>query len=465
MRWRLVAVLVGLVAVVLLVHDVPLASHLRRVERDRIVTGLERDAFVIAGRAVETLGAGRAAGDPSLQQLVDAYRSDTDARVVVTDRAGTAMVISDEDAAAGADYSTRPEIAAAASGEIVSGRRESRTLGTELLFVSVPVLSGDEVVGVVRLTYPASAVDERVERRVRGLVVVAAISVLMALVAALVFATTVTRPLRRLRDATERLASGEEAVQAPDDDGPPEVRSLARAFNAMSSRLSALMDAQRAFAGDASHQLRTPLTALRLRLDQAAATVDDDPDATRLRIEAATAETERLQHLVDQLLMLARTEGRAVEQVVVDLARVARERVEMWQPLAAEQDVTVTCSTPDSAPVRAAPEAAEQVIDNYVDNALAVAPTGSTLEVVVRRDGGDVVVEVLDRGPGMSDEQRAHAFDRFWRAPGSVSGGSGLGLAIVRRLVDASGGAVSLAPREGGGTVASAVFRSARAPG
>jgi signal transduction histidine kinase len=297
---------------------------------------------------------------------------------------------------------------------------------------------------------------------VRGLLVVGLISVLMALVAALVLATSVTRPLRRLRTATEHLAAGEDGVQAPDDDGPPEVRSLARSFNTMSTRLSTLLAAQRSFAGDASHQLRTPLTALRLRLEQASELVDHDPREARVRLEAATAETERLQHVVDQLLMLARTEGRSAERVVVDLAAVARERATMWEPLAAEQDVVVTADAMDgSALVLAAPHAVEQVIDNYLDNALRVAPVGSSLDVVVVREGSGVAVRVLDRGPGMTAEQRAHAFDRFWRAPDAASGGSGLGLAIVQRLVEASGGSVALEARAGGGTVASAVFPAA----
>jgi signal transduction histidine kinase len=458
MRWRLVAVFVGIMVAVLAAHDLPLASHLRRVERDRIITGLERDAFVLAGQAEEALEDGDAAGNPALQLLVDDYRRTTGARVIVTDREGIAMVISDEEAAAGADYSTRPEIAAAGAGEPQWGRRDSRTLDTELLYVAVPVLSGSDVKGVVRLTYPASVVDDRVNRRVRGLLVVALISVVMAVAAAWGLANTVARPLRRVRLATERLAAGEDHVQVPDDEGPPEVRSLARSFNTMSSQLSGLLGSQRSFAGDASHQLRTPLTALRVRLDQAAEAIDEHPAEAKLRIEAATAETERLQHLVSQLLMLARTEGRSVERVVVDLASVARERVQMWQLLAEDSDVEVVCSAVARADVLAAPEATEQVIDNFLDNALGVAPAGSRVEVEVGPAPGGVVLRVLDRGAGMSDEQRVHAFDRFWRAPDAASGGSGLGLAIVQRLVEASGGTVQLAQRHGGGTVASAVF-------
>ena len=461
MRWRLVAVLVGLTVAVLAVHDLPLAAHLRRVERDRIVTGLERDAFILAGRAEEALEAGTAAGDPDLQALVDSYRLIDGPRVLVTDTDGIAMVISDEETAAGADYSTRPEIVVALSGVPRTGQRSSRTLGVELLFVAVPVLSGDRVMGAVRLTYPSSVVDDRVADRVRGLLIVAVISIVAAIVAAWALANTVTRPLRRLRLATERLASGDLDVRAPDDEGPPEVRSLAASFNTMSARLAELLGAQRSFAGDASHQLRTPLTALRVRLEQAAAAVDVDPAAARLRIEAAGAEAERLQHLVDQLLMLARSEGKTAVRTVVDLAATARERVSIWQPLAEEQGVELVCSAPQASPIMAIPEAVEQVIDNYLDNALAVAPPGTAVEVVVANVATVVTVRVLDRGRGMTDEQRAHAFDRFWRAPDAASEGTGLGLAIVARLVGASGGYVELSARDGGGTIAMATFVAA----
>ncbi len=459
MRWRLVAVLVGITIMVLVVHDVPLAAHLREVERDRIVTALQRDAFTMAGRVQTALDGGTAVANASLQDLIDRYRAADGARVTVTDRAGRAVLISDDESAAGADYSTRPEIAAAMAGTAVTGTRTSKTLGIDLLYVAVPVRSGDQILGTVRLTYPTTVVDQRVASRMRGLLVVAVISILTALVAAIVVSATLSRPLRRVRAATERLAAGDLDARAPVDEGPPEIRSLAASFNAMSERLTGLLASQRDFAGDASHQLRTPLTALRLRLDQAADLMDTDPGAARERLDAASVETERLQHLIDQLLMLARTEGRVtVNLVTVDLVAAANERAEVWGSLAEEQGVRVTCDAPGPVWVLALPQAVEQVIDNYVDNALAVAPAGTAVEIVVRR-GADrhAIVSVSDRGPGLTEQQRAHAFDRFWRG-GRAAGatGSGLGLAIVAQLVRASGGEARLDARDGGGLVASA---------
>jgi len=470
----LVAVFVAITIVVLAAHDIPLAAHLRAVERDRLVTGLERDAFVIAGRAEEMLESGTGGGDPGLQMIIDTYRSSSGARVVITDRSGIATAISDEEVAAGANYGTRPEIASALAGAPTTGERFSATLGFRLLFVAVPVLSGDSVVGTVRLTYPAAEVGRRVATRVRGLLVVALISVVTAAGAAAVLASTFIRPIRRLRSATDRLAGGELTVTAPTDEGPPEIRGLAHAFNAMSTRIQRLVDEQRAFAGDASHQLRTPLTALRLRLDQAAAMVDSDPAGARLRLESASAETERLQHLVDGLLALARADGRTGVTEPIDVALLARERVEVWSSLADEQGVSMTAHASDPAVALAIPGAVEQVLDNFIDNALAVTPPGGRIEVSVEVEpagnvavaGEYVVIHVRDTGPGMTDEQLTHAFDRFWRAGGSATRGSGLGLAIVAQLATASGATATITRRASGGIDAAAAFRSptARTP-
>jgi len=464
-RWRLVAVLVGVTAMILIVHDIPLAAHLRRVERDRLITGLERDAFTIAGRAEELLENGAAAlpdEEAALSALLGEYRGNTGGRVIVTDSSGIAVVSSDEEVIAGNDYSTRPEIAEALSGIPASGERDSSTLGMRLAYVAVPVVSGAVVEGAVRITYPSSVIGDRVESRVRGLLVVALVSLGVALAAAIIFAQTVARPLRRLTRATEQLADGDLTVRASVDDGPPEVRSLATSFNTMGRRIERMIERQRSFAGDASHQLRTPLTALRLRLEQVGEELERDPAAARVRLDAAATETERLQRLIEGLLALARAEGRGPEPTVVDAAAIVRERVELWRALGEEQGVAVNVTTPVTELVLAAPGAVEQIVDNLVDNALQVAPRGTAVDVRTVRSGTTTELHVLDRGPGMSAEQIEHAFDRFWRAADAPPGGSGLGLAIVAGLAEAGGGTVRLEPRPGGGLSAAVAFRSSR---
>jgi signal transduction histidine kinase len=459
-RWRLVAVLVGIVVLVLAAQNIPLARHLKRVERDRLITALERDAFTLAGRSATALDRDEAGRDPAVARMIREYRGDSDARVVVTDESGRAVVSSDEESIAGRDYGSRPEIATALAGDPVSGARHSDTLRTDLVYVAVPVLAGDDVIGAVRVTYPAGVIADRVDDRVRSLTLVAVITVAMAALVALVVAATVTRPLRSLRRTTERLASGDLSARAEASDGPREVRDLAAAFNRMSERTQRLVDEQRAFAGDASHQLRTPLTALRLRLEQAGDLLQADPEGAKARLESASAETERLQHVIDGLLALARADAGGDPTAPVDVAAVARDRVDMWRPLAEEEGVRVRVDVDDRpVEVLAVPGALEQILDNLVDNSLAVAPPRSAIELAVRRDAEAVEVTVADRGPGMTPEQIARSFDRFWRAADADHPGTGLGLSLVRHLARASGGDVGLAARAGGGLVATLRLR------
>lgn len=381
--------------------------------------------------------------------------------MIVNDE-GTAIVTSDDDQSSlGSSYASRPEIAEALAGRITSGKRYSDTLKTELLYVTVPVFSGDTVTGAVRLTYPSHVVTDAVNRQIWQLGLVALVTVLVAGLVAFIFSGRVTRRLTLLQLATERLAAGDLSARADEESGAPELRSLSTSLNRMAKRLDALIQQQRTFAADASHQLRTPLTALRLRLERARELLDSDPPAATERLAAAEREVDRLGDIVEGLLVLSRTEVSTAALQVLDLAQIAQERVEQWQPLGQETDVTIRYEGATTAPVRATVLAPAQILDNYLDNALSVSPIGATIVVRVVVTGSATSLHVLDEGPGLSPEDCVRAFDRFWRAD-SAHPGSGLGLAVVAQLAQASRAAVALAPRPESGIDASAVFESAR---
>ncbi len=455
MRWRLILVLVGFTAIVLLIQNVPLASYLRSVERDRIITGMQVSGLTLAGLSVEALSAEPPTSTPALTLPVKAYAAQSGARVVVVDSQGVVVAASEDEIGAQFGNPSRPEIADALAGRSVSGERESQTLGEPLLYVAVPVRSGTRVLGAVRLTYPLSEVNAAVNDRVRGLGVAALITLLAAAVIAVLVASAVTRRVRRLTDAAERIADGDLSARA-DVSGGGELEELATSFNTMADRVEVVVASQKGFAGDASHQLRTPLTALRLRLESASELMPDD-DPALPQIESARDEIDRLQRLIDGLLVLARADGRDQETVPVDVSRLAADRVEAWQPLADERGVHLHLDAPGIAVARAVPSATEQIIDNYVDNALEVAPSGSRIVVTVRSDPSGVVLTVDDMGPGLAAEDRVHAFDRFWRKEQDGSG-SGLGLAVVSSLAGAGGGTVWLDESPLGGLRAAARF-------
>ncbi len=459
---RFIAAIAAVTLLVLLVQDVPLAFYMHQNEQNKITGTLQRDALVLAGRSQTALWSPSSASTEQLSTLAADYHNSGGARVVIVNASGTAIVTSDDDqATVGEDYSTRPEIQAALAGSIATGTRFSSVLNQSLLYVTVPVFNGANTIGAVRLTYPEDIVTNAVNAQVWVLGLVALTTLLLAAIAGTIFARGLTRRLNALEVATEALADGDLSVRADTRHGPPELRSLARTFNTMTARLQALINLQNGFASDASHQLRTPLTALRLRLERASDLIATDPQGAAERLIAAEREADRMSDLIEGLLQLSRAESSSVAQTTVDLAEIANARVEHWQPLADEHGVMIRCEAPSSARITAVPTAVEQIIDNFIDNALSVSPAKSLIIVRVAPDRDGIALSVLDEGPGLSSEECLRAFDRFWRAS-SETPGTGLGLAIVRQLAIASQAHAELIPRSPRGLEARVVFQTAR---
>jgi signal transduction histidine kinase len=215
----------------------------------------------------------------------------------------------------------------------------------------------------------------------------------------------------------------------------------------MVARLDVLVGNQEEFVADASHQLRSPLTALRLRIENLR--YDADP-AAEADLDGALEEVERLSRLVNGQLALARADRRAPERSVHEVAPLIEARGEAWRAAAAEADVALEVSAAPGIRCELAEGALEQVLDNLLANAIEAAPPGTAVALAAERRDGSVEITVTDAGPGMDAAAREHAFDRFWRGREDPRG-SGLGLAIVKRLVEADGGTVRLQEADGGG--------------
>lgn len=444
MKRRLLGTYLLLTLVVLIALELPLAISYRDRQISQLQSGLERDAFVISSY-VERAVIGTKGVD--LDAVAVNYRNDTGGRLVIVGANGD--VLADSDPAAGGErnFASRPEIAEALGSGVATGSRYSNTLGTGLVYAAVPITDGDRVVGAVRISYSTDQIDAKVHRYWLLLIGAGAVTLVVAGALGILLARWVTRPLAGLQRAATSIGDGDLSTRADVDDGPPEVRELAVAFNTTAVRLEQLVTAQEQFVADASHQLRTPLTALRLRLEMLELDADDD---ARDDLEGARREVQRLSRLVDGLLALARAE-RAIDARPrrLDVDPELLERAAAWQPLANERGTRIDVQT-SALRARFTPDHLGQMLDNLIANALEVSPSGST--ITIRSDiensptGTLVAIHVIDQGPGMSPEQRERAFDRFWRASPTRGelGGSGLGLAIVAKLVAADGGRAEL---------------------
>jgi signal transduction histidine kinase len=311
---------------------------------------------------------------------------------------------------------------------------------------AAPVYSpGGPLVGTVVLARSTNSLDRGILTLWLILGTVGVVALLAAALLASALARWVNRPLAGLDSAARRLADGDLAIRAVVGSGPPELRRLATTFNTMAGRLEALVHGNRAVIADVSHQLRTPLAALRLRLDLLAA--DTDP-VTGHELAGALEELARLSRLVDGLLAVARAENVVPVPVTVDVSEAARERVVAWHPDAREGGRAGGGAARGPALAWIGEGHLEQVLDNLIANALEALSAGHQITVTTKTTTSGAQIIVADNGPGMNAEDRERAFLRFST---SNPNGTGLGLAIVHRLVTSNGGTASLSQTPGGG--------------
>jgi signal transduction histidine kinase len=453
MRLRtLLLAAVGYVLVLAVVAlEVPLAVSLRDRVDAEVRAQASSQADVLAATASDLLAPGQR---DRLRSLVAASAGRLRGRVLVVDGHGRVLVDSGRPHTSGQDFSGRPEVAAALRGRPRQVRRHSTTLATDLLATAVPVVAKGRAVGAVRVTQNLAAVRSAERRTLGALVLIGGVVLAIGLLAGVVLAARIAGPVRRLEATARRVADGDlDARTVPE--GSAEQRSLAHSVNVMTERLAELLARQRRFVADASHQLRTPLTGLRLRLENLRAGIDRGVAPAPAELDAALEEVDRLAIIVSDLLELSRAEreGAAGEGVTTDAISAARRAAERWAPQAAAEGGRVLVDV--QADVARAPwsdTALDRMLDALVENALLYGGSGPTVRVVVDADA----LAVEDDGPGIALDERELVFERFHRgrgAQGAVAG-TGLGLAIVRELAERGGGRATLRERPGGGTVA-----------
>jgi signal transduction histidine kinase len=454
LRARLLAAFAYVLVIVIVALTVPLALNLSKRVDAEIKSEARGQAQLLSASA-----AGRLGNATELTRLVRRSATELGGRVIVVDARGRLLADSAGGGLRSTSYADRPEIARALRGEADQGTRQSESLDEELLFTTVPVVVGTRTRGAVRVTQSVDAVNDEVRSDVLALIGVGVVALLLGLGVAWLLAGSLARPLRGLADASARVAGGNLDARADEDAGSTEQRELARSFNDMTDRLGRSLTAQREFVANASHQLRTPLTGLRLRLEAASLATRDE--RVKRDLDAAEHETERLAKLLGELLELARERERPAG-VRLSLAEAARDARERWAGPAGRSGHSLVVEGDEEAEVVASAQDVAAILDNLVGNALAYSPGGTTVTIATGRDGGRALLAVLDEGPGLRPEDRERVFERFFRgSAGRDVAGTGLGLAVVDALARRWGGSASIGNREPGGAEARVVLPAA----
>jgi signal transduction histidine kinase len=447
LRTRLVVAFLYVLLAVVLALTIPLAVSLSR----RGKADLEARTLIDAQTMAAYLDRSVLADPARLSAVVAQTTPDRVERVIVTDADGR-VIYDTDDEAIGRNFANgeRPEIDAALLGQPTAGDRFSDTLDQPILVAAAPVIQGTPI-GAIRLTRDYAEVDEATRRTVVALFAIGGTAVVAGVIIAFALAGSIARPIQRLAGAAHRLGEGDLDARAGETGGAAEVQDLARSFDAMADRLQRTVTAQREFVANASHQLRTPLTGLKLRLEGAIDATDDAEQ--RRRLEAADAEVDRLAQIVERLLAVARRVELG-EPTQVDLREAAQGAAERWRERAATLGATIEVSGGQAA-AAADPTDVAQIFDNLLDNAIAYAAGPIRIDT---SDGDRATALVVDRGPGIDPRERDRVTERFYRGRAAPPGGSGLGLAIVRDLAEKWDGTIAISPTDGGGTTVTVTF-------
>ena len=327
---------------------------------------------------------------------------------------------------------------------LLRGRPASGSVSVDghgYFFAAEPRIQGKFFV----LLRPKSVTKSQWKPFAYGLLIAALAGSLLAALVAFLLARRISRPVRRVAEAARSLARGAHPDPIPVE-GPAELATLATAFNDLAAQLARAREAERNFLLSVSHELKTPLTAIR---GYAEAVQDGAIDPREAAVTVAQ-EAARLERLVHDLLDLARMNKTdfSVHQSEIDLTDVADDAVRRYEGKAADFGVELSAVTDGEAPAIADADRVLQVVSNLVENALRLTPRGGAVRVITAP--GELRVE--DTGPGLEDDDRSRAFERFYlyeRYGRERPVGTGLGLAIVKELTEAMGGTVSVESQPG----------------
>jgi len=355
---------------------------------------------------------------------------------------------------------TRPEIQSALSGQSSSAVRRINALeGQRVLYAAAPVFGADNQVAslvYIATPLPTNGLPRSLILQITGAVLAGGC---IAGLTGILLARNLSIPLEDLDQAADAVSRGNLGQQVPIHQTVRELGNLGQSFNEMTASLRRSTELKNAFIADVTHELRTPLTVLKGTVETLQDGALDDKEGRIKLLDSMKRETERMIRLVNQLLVLARSDADSLdlEFQTFDLAVKAQERADILAPLASRKGVQIVLRVPPDADchVSSDPNRTAQVIDNLLDNALRYAPPGSAVTINLERSGALVQCSIEDAGPGIPEKDLPKIFNRFYRVEAArdrESGGSGLGLAIAKALTEAQGGVIQAVSERDQGT-------------
>jgi len=407
----------------------------------------------------------------ALKDLFSDHSGDITGRLLVLDMAGKVQLDTDRELT-GTMFESEEVDAIVRRGQSVSfgvHDETGRMMNTQgILFTLNPsgswysycsarLVSGDEVIGVLLLISPVTDMMTGLFTLRHQMIIIFLLVALAALVLGTVFASVLTKPVTDMTRVIQRMGKDNSLGLRVRVRGSGEIRHLAAAFNSMSEKLEALEDTRNQFVSNASHELKTPLAAMKVLVESLIYQPDMDKALRTEFLQDINKEIDRLSAIVSDLLTLTRMDSHSLQLHMekLELRQLVEENAHRLSSMARKRSQTLNVDVSDPCATTADRGKLNQVIYNLMENAIKYTQEGGTIDVLLENTGSTARLTVRDNGPGIPADAQPHLFERFYRVDKARSrdtGGTGLGLSIVKQLVVLHGGTVRVESEEGKGS-------------
>ena len=406
----------------------------------------------------------------ALYDIACSYTEDDAARVLVLDRYG--VVQTDTSGILNGKRFENAEAAAVLTGSVEAGNIYAAGNKAYGDFDVLGSLSGvsmktgvyarelrvdDEIIGAVIYISNAHEIYDGLSAIRLQIALWLVLIALVAIVLNIFLVRMITRPIGNLSDGIERMAHGDLSSRV-EVKGKNEFAQLALAFNSMSERIEQLDKARGQFVSNASHELKTPLSTIKILIETLLYQDEPNPEMEKEFLGDINKEIDRLNSIVTDLLTLVNVDsgGMKLNKTDIKLGHLIQEQTQRLMPLARENGIELDCSVKDNCDILGDATKLQQVFYNLIDNAIKYTHRGGSVNVEISRSGRKAIVNVSDTGVGIPENDLPHIFERFYRvdkARSRETGGTGLGLSIVKQIVLLHGGIIDAKSTVGKGTV------------
>lgn len=411
-----------------------------------------------AGLFLKLFAGGEKSREKISDNLCKMAGEDMSARITYISSTGRVICDSEENSSKMNNHLNRPEIQSALRKGLGVSVRYSDTLRRDLVYVAAPVRDGEELIGFIRTSTSLTSVTDAlrpvyIKIAISGVVVMLFVALITYLVA-----RRINRPLKEIGEGAHRFAAGDLSYRL-NIQSPGEIAVLAESMNQMAGQLKKLESIRSDFVANVSHELKTPITAIKGFIETLKEGAIEDPENARHFIEIISKHSDRLGEIIEDLLSLSRIEQES-EKDGIQLERdsintIINAAVTMCMSKAGERGIEIDIASGDDLEINMNSALLEQAIINLIDNAIKYSDGGKKIVIESSHQNGEVLISITDQGYGIPKNHQARIFERFYRIDKSRSrslGGTGLGLAIVKHIVSAHNGRITLESKPGSGS-------------